>query len=66
MTRMWGAVVNKARVATRVKTVKISRQTLSSTIAANFQSLTMRDSSLLDLIVSVISLNSTVEDSGGQ
>ena len=57
LTRMCGAVLNKARVATRVKTVKISRQTRSSTMAANFQSLMMRDSSLLVLIVSVISLD---------
>ena len=57
LTRMCGAVVKRARVATRVKTVKMSKQTRSSTMAANFQSLTIRDSSLLVLIVSVISLH---------
>ena len=58
LTRMCGAVLNRARVATSVKTVKMRRHTRSSTMAANFQSLTMSDSSLLDLIVSVITLSS--------
>ena len=38
LTKTCGAVPNKARVATTVKTVNPSKQTLSSTMAANFQS----------------------------
>ena len=58
VTRMCGAVVKRARVATRVKAVKASRHTRSRTIAANFQSATTRASSLLDLMLSVMILSS--------
>ena len=40
VTRMWGAALKSTTVAMRVKRVKVSRQTRSSTIAAYFQSFT--------------------------
>jgi len=55
---MWGAARSTATVATMVNAVKVNKQSLSSTIAANFQSFSIAAVSSSSLILSVMTLSS--------
>ena len=57
VTRMWGAALNSTTVAISVNRVKAIRHSLSSTMAAYFQSLTTSMVSSLARMVSVMILN---------
>ena len=57
VTRMWGAALNNTTVAISVNRVKAIRHSLSSTMAAYFQSLTTSMVSSLARMVSVMILN---------
>lgn len=57
VTRMWGAALNSTTVAISVNRVKAIRHSLSSTMAAYFQSLTTSKVSSLARMVSVMILN---------
>ena len=50
----WGAAARTATVAMTVKAVKVMRQSLSSTMAANFQSFSIAAASSSSLNLSVI------------
>ena len=55
-TNTWGAVLSMVTVATMVKVVYVTKHNRSSTIAANFQSLSTAPLSSSSLILSVITL----------
>lgn len=55
---MWGAARSTAMVAITVNAVKVSKQSLSSTIAANFQSFSIAAVSSSSLILSVMTRSS--------
>lgn len=55
---MWGAARSTAMVAIMVNAVKVSKQSLSSTIAANFQSFSIAAVSSSSRILSVMTLSS--------
>ena len=58
VTITWGAVINRSVVAIIVKSGKVRRQSLSETMAANFQSFSILAESSSFLIISVITRSS--------